>query len=305
MILTAMIAAGILAMPDRESAENSTPTADAAMVMVPNQEVPFGIGSPAAQGAEIKNDQRFSGMTICLDPGHGGNDRGFQRVATAAAPAMDESYLSLAIAKDLQVRLEQRGFTVVLTRSSTEANPQGLDANRDGRTSSDASSLEEAEQIAALDEVQARIDRCNDSRSDLILSIHIGNSNDVTERGSTVWYSDEREFSPYNQLFATLVFEELVLQLQQFGSPSPGSGAQAVTPGTATDLASGGTKYLLLAPELEVLKEPSQVPAVIAEVLMLSNDDDAAVIGSAAGVRAVSVSLERAIVRFIDLASLT
>ncbi|CAN5773007.1 hypothetical protein BH23CHL5_BH23CHL5_14500 [soil metagenome] len=305
MILTAMVAAGLMAMPDRQSDGNSTPTADAAMVMVPKQEVPFENGSPVSPGSEITNDQRFSGMTICLDPGHGGNDRGFQRVATAAAPAMDESYFSLAIAKDLQAKLEQRGFSVVLTRSETEANPHGLDTNRDGKTPSDGSSPEEAQQFAALDEVQARIDRCNDSRSTLILSIHLGDSIDVTERGSTVWYSDDRDFSPYNQLFATLVLEELVLQLQQFGSTSPGSDVKPVSPATGTDLWSVGEEFLLLAPDHEVLKEPSLMPAVIAEVLMISNDEDAAIVGSAAGVQAVSVSLDRAIIRFIDLANLT
>src|SRR5215213_9619302 len=53
---------------------------------------------------------------VCLDPGHGGGDRGFTRFFENDIPAMEEANLVLEQAWDLEARLQQRGDKVVMTR---------------------------------------------------------------------------------------------------------------------------------------------------------------------------------------------
>jgi N-acetylmuramoyl-L-alanine amidase len=55
----------------------------------------------------------LDGIIVCLDPGHGGSDRG----ATNALFGLDESEINLDIAFGLKFLLEQEGARVVMTRS--------------------------------------------------------------------------------------------------------------------------------------------------------------------------------------------
>ena len=72
---------------------------------------------------------------VCLDPGHGGEDRGFSRFFENDIPAMEEAMLVLEQAWDLEARLQQRGYKVVMTRETdTAVNVDGRDVNGDGRT---------------------------------------------------------------------------------------------------------------------------------------------------------------------------
>src|SRR5688572_19655216 len=127
LILIAMIAAVLVAMPSGNGKTTPTVTADPALVIAAGgaASVP-GSGTPAADdGITVK--ARYQSMVICLDPGHGGQDRGHQRKASARAPAMDESYFNLATANALRDRLEQHGFEVVMTRTEDlESNAGGL-----------------------------------------------------------------------------------------------------------------------------------------------------------------------------------
>ena len=56
----------------------------------------------------------LSGVTVLLDPGHGGSDPGAMGVAGRAGPA--ESQVNLAVTQAVQYRLEQLGAQVRLTR---------------------------------------------------------------------------------------------------------------------------------------------------------------------------------------------
>jgi len=80
-------------------------------------------------------DPAFAGKVICLDPGHGGSDRGYTRTADAAAPAMEEAVFNLKIALDLRDRLRRLGFAVVITRTAdVDVNSAGVDVNGDAET---------------------------------------------------------------------------------------------------------------------------------------------------------------------------
>jgi len=308
LILTAMIAAGLVAMPDRDRAVTSTVVPDPALVIAESNDTldqPSGAASPLGENGFVSVDPRYQDIIICLDAGHGGEDRGHQRAATVSAAAMDESYFNLAIANALRDRLEQRGFIVVMTRTDDfEVNVNDLDANRDGNTQASAVSAEESRAYGALDEVQSRIDRCNDARASTLVSIHVDGSPDPDGRGSSIWYSSARPFAPLNQLLATMLYEELGLQLPVAGYDGKGQGVF-----DETGLRSHGdehiqSQFLIVGDAQEGLKEPSAMPGIVAEVLMITNDDDALFLTSETGFEAAVSSLDQAIVRFVDMTQL-
>ena len=62
--------------------------------------------------APPRNPRGFSIKTICLDPGHGGNDPGFQ------VGSNDEKKYALLLAQEVRAQLKAAGFNVVLTRTT-------------------------------------------------------------------------------------------------------------------------------------------------------------------------------------------
>ncbi len=107
--------------------------------------------------AATLNDSSFTGRTIVIDPGHGGNDRGF---VFAGRP--DEKQLNLQVAQRLKTRLEEIGFKAVLTRTSDIDMPHSQ-----------------------------RVSSANRHGGDLFISIHSGGSTDQLKAGIACFY-----FSP-------------------------------------------------------------------------------------------------------------
>lgn len=123
----------------------------------------------------IKKRPNFENMLICVDPGHGGNEKG-----SIGCSGMPEKDLNLAIALKLKARLEAAGARVVMTRSD----------DRDV-------SLNDRVKIA---------ERQN---ADLLLSVHNNalpdGRNPMTEHGtSTYWYQ------PQSQEMARLLKDGMV-----------------------------------------------------------------------------------------------
>ena len=80
--------------------------------------------------------------------------------------------LVLEQAWDLEARLQQRGYTVVMTRDTdTAVNVDGRDVNGDGRTA--AHDAPGSNRNKNLDELQARINVCNAANADLLVSMHV------------------------------------------------------------------------------------------------------------------------------------
>lgn len=297
LVLSALIVAVILALPGGDSTAVPTATGGAAVVMAPIETPGQALASPID---ELAYDERNSQFTICIDAGHGGDDIGFQRTATSDVPAMDESYFNLSIAKELESRLRARGFLVVMTRSTDqEVNADDFDANNDGQSGAGDSAGSETLDAATLDEMQSRIDRCNDSKADVLVSLHVDGSSDPSVRGSRVWYVAGRPFGQLNQSLAALVYEELEHQMRDVGYPWIGQGivetGDSVTAGSHAQL-----QQLLIGPDRKGLKEPSAMPGVVVEVLTLTSDADAAFLASEQGISTIATALDQAIVRFVD-----
>ena len=117
----------------------------------------------------IKPDDDF---VVVIDPGHGGNDPG--KVGTSNVKEKD---VNLAIALKLRDSLEERGVKVVLTRENDTnlATP--------GATNKKTSDMNN------------RVELINESRADILISIHQNSYPDASVKGAQVFYHGTSEES--------------------------------------------------------------------------------------------------------------
>lgn len=240
----------------------------------------------------------FSGKVICLDPGHGGSDRGYTRTADAVAPAMEEAVYNLNIALDLRDRLRRLGFSVVMTRTQdVDVNSAGVDVNGDGETYANliAKDPVKARRARQLDELQARIDVCNGARADLLLSIHLNGFDDPRVGGYETWFSSARPFVASNKRIAQLVFDQLGQQMRAAGYNA--HARRVNDDADANVIASGDVfdRYIITGPAEPGKITPSAMPGTIVESLFISNDRDAAFLAAAAGQDAIAAAMQEAI----------
>ena len=244
-------------------------------------------------------DPRFSGFVVCLDPGHGGWDRGYTHAANDRAPALEEADLNLEMALRLRDRLNDRGFVVVMTRTSDVAvNAGGSDVNGDGLTFDNQSDPDDAERARSIDELQARIDICNAANADLLISMHLNGFPDTGVNGYETWYSSARAFINQNRLIASLVFEELGIHM-----PAAGYNATARQVNDDATAKVGTTRevfdrYVITGPAQPGAIDPSRMPGTIVEALFVSNDADAAFLNTDAGIDAIVAAYGSAIERY-------
>ncbi len=238
---------------------------------------------------------------VCLDAGHGGPDRGFTRGPFGPLPPMEEAILTLEHAWDLEARLASRGFRIVMTRKvDTAVNARGEDINGDGRTAED--DREGDDKYATLDELQARIDVCNEANADLLVSMHVNGFTTQGPFGYETWYTAERPFGDRNRAFATLAYAHLEEQLRAIGYVGPAV-ERGVNPDTASDVQMEYTLYehfIITGPAVPNAVEPSRMPGAIVEALFVSNDGDAAVLASPEGRGAIVSAYENAIVEYFE-----
>lgn len=239
---------------------------------------------------------------VCLDPGHGGVDRGFSRFFENDVPAMEEAILVLEHAWDLEARLLQRGYNVVLTRETDAAvNLDGKDINGDGRTA--AHDAPRSDRNQNLDELQARINLCNKARADLLVSMHVNGYSNGNPRGYETWFTRERAFGDRNAVFATLAYAHLKEQLRIIGYMLPAEEERGVLPDTTADVQMEHSlfrHFIMTGPEVPGVVDPSTMPGAIVEALFVSNDGDAGVLASPEGRNAIVTAYENAVVEFFE-----
>jgi N-acetylmuramoyl-L-alanine amidase len=240
-------------------------------------------------------DPRFAGKVVCLDPGHGGSDRGYGRDGDDIAPAMEEAVLNLAFAEELKSRLEAHGFTVVMTRDRDgDVNFDGRDINGDGLTWKDS------DRAKRLDELQARINICNSANADLLVSMHLNGFPDETASGYETWYNAARDFRDLNERFATLAYNELGEQMELAGYNAVPRRVNDDSTAHADIAADAFENYVITGPAHAGKIAPSKMPGAIIEALFISNDDDAAFMATEVGKSAIVSAYENAIVRYFD-----
>ncbi len=239
---------------------------------------------------------------VCLDPGHGGEDRGFTRFFENGIPAMEESMLVLEQAWDLEARLQQRGYNVVMTRETDAAvNLDGRDVNGDGRTA--AHDAPRSNRNKNLDELQSRINVCNSANADLLVSMHVNGFSTGGPQGFETWFTRERQFGDRNAVFATLAYAHLKEQLAKMGYVLPAEEERGVLPDTTADVQMEHSlfrHFILTGPEVPGVVTASKMPGAIVEALFVSNDVDAAVLSTPEGRSAIVTAYENAIVEYFE-----
>jgi peptidoglycan/xylan/chitin deacetylase (PgdA/CDA1 family)/N-acetylmuramoyl-L-alanine amidase len=222
---------------------------------------------------------------VCLDVGHGGVDEGNVRLnADGTEIIVMEKDLTLAQALDLRDRLEAQGVDVVLTRETdTEVNPEYADVNGDGKVANDVNDDGELDQRLGefaneLDELQARVNVCNEAGADLLVSIHVNSGENVFLAGYEAWYAedDALPFVDESAAFAELVVQQLGRQFAAAGYETTNRGAAPDSLLILPDDEAGTFDHLvMLSPDVPARNfVGAQMPAVIVECLFLSNDED-------------------------------
>jgi len=239
---------------------------------------------------------------VCLDPGHGGEDRGFTRLFDNSIPAMEEAMLVLEHAWDLEARLQQRGYKVIMTRETdTAVNVEGRDVNGDGRTA--AHDAPRSNRNKNLDELQARINLCNAGKGDLLVSMHVNGYSTGGPRGFETWFTRERQFGDRNAVFATLAYAHLKEQLARVGYMLPAEDERGVLPDTTADVQMEHSlfrHFIMTGPEVPGVVTASKMPGAIVEALFVSNDGDAAILAAPEGRNAIVTAYENAIVEYFE-----
>ena len=125
------------------------------------------IGVAAGIGIFAGSDVVSLGKTVVIDAGHGGMDGGVSGKTTG----VKESDINLAIAKSLGHFLENNGYTVVMTRNSSDGL-YGL-TSRNRKTK----------------DMEARRKIINDAKADLIVSVHQNAFPSAAVKGPQVFYA--------------------------------------------------------------------------------------------------------------------
>jgi len=244
---------------------------------------------------------------VCIDPGHGGWDPGWERLDTSdpayQPPSVTEAELNLGMAWMLKAELEANGIFVVMTRESgASVNTFDEDINGDGQTRLQVDEGENAEQAGDRDELQARINVCNEAGADILISLHINGFDDRSARGYEVIYTAEREFGAQNEELATLIYRQMDTFLRDTDMGGTGRGWKPDTESEVVRHDFGtADHYLMTGPAVESISiTPSEMPGVIVEAAFLSNDADAAWIVRPENQQLVVDAYTRGILDYLD-----
>ena len=157
------------------------------------------------------------------------------------------------------------------------------DINQDGNTRRSIEDDDRAEQAADRDELQARINICNEANADILVSLHLNGADDrETARGYEVLYTAApvRPFGDESQELATLVYRQIDAAMRE--SEYGGTWGRGIKPDSSLDAEQhdlGSEEHLVLtgpgADTPEYTIRPSEMPGVVIEGVFLSNDPDA------------------------------
>ena len=204
----------------------------------------------------------------------------------------------------MEARLTRAGYHVVMTRRTDVAvNVDGRDVNGDGKTIQDDPPWPAAKTNWTLDELQARIDVCNEAGADLLVSLHINAHPNAGTRGFETWFTQERTFGEQSARFASLAYANLKEELAGIGYVLDPAEERGANPDTEAQVESEHTRfehYVLTGPAVPGVVVPSAMPGAIVETLFLSNEGDAAVLATPQGREAIVTAYERAIVAYFD-----
>lgn len=217
--------------------------------------------------------------TVVLDPGHGGPEIG------AVSGTLAEKNVNLDIALLLADMLVEDGFRVVLTRDRDRAvHPEYVQAGVRGQLTRD---------------LQARVDIANAAQADIFIAIHNNGSGDPGQRGTEVWYNNQRPFADRNLALAELVLDGILRHLAAIGHPTFNRGVKDDTyfrifRGRAFNI------YVLGPGDGPRPHVPTAMPGVLGESLFLSNPTDAAALRRPETLEAIARGYRDAVLAYFE-----
>lgn len=222
---------------------------------------------------------------VALDPGHGGDEVG------AAAYGVVERDSNLDMAQRIERALRGGGVDVLLTRADGNRAPGAVIGAGFSATRAD---------------LQARVQAANAAGAAAFVSLHSNGSGDSGQRGVEVYYESRREFAAENRRLATLVLDGALRGLTLAGYPSRDRGILDSTCWRSNNGRCVGLFVLSAATSSTpgqdgAIKEATNMPAVLAELLFISNPDDAALLREPAVRDAIAQGVADGILRYLGV----
>lgn len=265
-----------------------TPTPAVDLPSILDDATPSADDSTRATEAVASGPPPDSEQVVCIDSGHGGWDPGWERNDQIdppyAPPFVNEAELNLGMGLMLRDALEAEGITVVMTRVSGGAvNPFEEDVNQDGESRRNVEDEERSEQAADRDELQQRINICNEANADILVSLHLNGFDDrESARGFEVLYTAApvRPFGDLSADLANQIYREMYAAMDEGDyDVSWGRGANSDADLDTVMHDYGSEEHLVMtgpgADTPDYTIRPSEMPGVIVEGVFLSNDEDA------------------------------
>jgi N-acetylmuramoyl-L-alanine amidase len=259
-----LIGVGVASRPDADAGDSRLPVAAlrAADIVLPSGPEPAGevVRAGASAGRVDPAVFPLALGTVVVDPGHGGENRG-----TKAPFGLVEKELTLDIGRRLRDLLGARGYNVVMTRDEDVTLP-----------------------------LRRRTELANEARGDVFVSIHLNWIETRETRGVETYYlgpthdpalerlaADENRDSGYRIADLRSILDQLYADARQNESAQLARSVhrsllqalRQINPG----LENRGVKS---APF--VVLTTTDMPAILAEVSCLSNDEEAELLGDAA-----------------------
>lgn len=289
------IVIGLLILPFGPLSEDDpapTPTSDVAQVTAVATEQLTGneTSVPTNQPAETVE----SDFLVCIDPGHGGWDFGRERMdmSVFGAPWFFESEVTLSMSFSLRDELEGRGIAVVMTRETGGAvNWRNEDINGDGRVLQDTP---QGRIDGSRDELQARINICNEAGADIMVSIHLNGYDDQSVSGYEIFYNSQRDFADQNRDLAAFMYREMTVAFDDLGYATTSRGYTDDINLSAATHEYGSEQFLIMIgpggqrPDYTIV--PTAMPGVIVETVFVTNTNDANFILNPANQQRLAVS---------------
>ena len=184
------------------------------------------------EAAPVSSDS-LAGLTVTIDPGHGGYDGG----ARARESGVWEKELNLQIAQAVEAALRERGAAVILTRTQDVC----LSEEGSGKARKRA-------------DLQKRLDLAESAGADVFLSLHLNEYRDRSESGPQVYY---QRGADAGRLLAGCLQESLVAVLKPEKIRAANAGDYYVLRNTSLPAALVECGFLSNAEEEKRLLDPA------------------------------------------------
>jgi N-acetylmuramoyl-L-alanine amidase len=287
-LLSACSSGGSSSPPSTPATEAPALANDSPLIVTLQEGAPAATATPAGPKRKV----------VVLDPGHGGDEIG------ASANGVIEKDSNLDFAFRVKALLEAQGIDVVLTRST------------DARAAAQVPGY-----TATRSDLQARIDLANRAGGDLFVSLHGNGSTDTSQKGVEAWYDSKRDFAAEGKLMAGLAVQHVLSELRDIGYTAQDRGLYdgscfrqreercftLFVIGGAREttrreiLNRGGDPEALGFNGAEsIYSTPAKMPAVLLELLIITNPQDAAILRADSGRDAIARGVAAAIVEFLS-----